>query len=110
MVTASRTQVEALRATDLQRAAAALENLPSGSKAVAQLSETTAKQLTAFSEAFEYVLGEVEEKGKARVRLKEQVDNVKELQVCTVAMRSSVFAANVPRSITQKNPLGRGGL
>jgi hypothetical protein len=74
-------QVEALRATNLPAAARLLDVLPAGRRVSAQVGQKITKQLTAFSEAFEYVVGELEEKGPSRLRLKEQMENQRAVQV-----------------------------
>jgi hypothetical protein len=76
-------QVEALRATDLATVSRFLDALPAGKDAAVRLGQDATKNLTAFLEAFEYVIGELESKGTARLRLKEQVDNRQEVQVLT---------------------------
>jgi hypothetical protein len=86
-VRAAAVQVEALRATDLA-ASRVLDALPAGKDAAARLGQYATDSLTAFSEAFEFVVGELEAKGTARLRLKEQVDNQREVQVLT---QRSVF-------------------
>jgi UDP-N-acetylmuramoylalanine-D-glutamate ligase len=73
-------QVELTRATNVEAAASALDRLPAARGALLSLGSGASNQLSAFGEAFEYTLGELERKGSARISLEEQAQNTEELK------------------------------